>query len=65
VLEAVFGDQSVRALTTRARADLIARSHAILDGERARIEGLLDRAEVRDGRGEMLRALANAVEEAR
>jgi hypothetical protein len=65
VLEAVFGDQAVRTLTARCRSDLIARSHAILDGERARIEGLLDRAEVRDGRGEMLRALASAVEEAR
>ncbi len=65
VLDAVFGDQAVRTLTARSRADLIARCHAILDGERARIEGLLDRAEVRDGRGEMLRALASAVEEAR
>jgi hypothetical protein len=65
LLEAVFGDQAVRALTTRARADLVARANGVLDAERSRIEGLLDDAEVRDGRGEMLRALTGAVEEAR
>lgn len=65
VLEAVFGDQAVRALTTKARGDLVARAASVLDAERARIESLLDRAEVRDGRGEMLRALALAIEEAR
>ncbi len=65
LLEAVFGDQAVRALTTKARVDLVARANGILDAERSRIEGLLDDAEVRDGRGEMLRALTTAVEEAR
>jgi len=65
LLDEVFGDQAVRVPTSTARTDLIARTGAILDGERARIESLLDRAEVRDGRGEMLRALALAVEEAR
>jgi hypothetical protein len=65
VLEAMFGDQAVRALTTKARADLVTRSRALLDSERVRIEGLLDRADVRDGRGAMLRALGDAVEEAR
>ncbi len=65
VLESAYGPPAVRELTGRARADLVARVAAVLDGERARIESLLDRAEVRDGRGEMLRALATAVEEAR
>ena len=65
LLEAVFGDQAVRALTAKARDDLVARANAVMDAERSRIEGLLDNAEVRDGRGEMLRALATAVEEAR
>lgn len=65
LLEAVFGDQAVRSLVLAARRDLLARTGATLDAERSRIEGLLDGAEVRDGRGEMLRALATAVEEAR
>lgn len=65
ILEAVFGDHAAQALTSRARAELVARSGTILDAERARIESLLDRAEVRDGRGEMLRALTMAIEEAR
>jgi len=42
VLEAVFGDQAVRTLAERARADLMARVERLLDGERARFEAALD-----------------------
>ncbi len=65
LLEAVFGEAAVRSLTTTARHDLVVRATAVLDAERSRIETVLDDVEVRDGRGEMLRALATAVEEAR
>jgi hypothetical protein len=36
VLEAVFGDQAIRTLATRAREELLARIDALLDGEAAR-----------------------------
>ena len=55
----------MRSSTTTARHDLVVRVTAVLDAERSRIETVLDDVEVRDGRGEMLRALATAVEEAR
>jgi 50S ribosome-binding GTPase len=42
VLEAVFGDQSVRALAAKARADLLARVGRLLDAEADRFEALLD-----------------------
>ncbi len=65
VLDSAYGEQEVSALIRTAREDLTARVTALLDGERARVESVLDRAEVRDGRGEMLRSLARAAEEAR
>jgi hypothetical protein len=42
VLEAIFGDQAVRALAARARTDLLARVEALLAGEAARFERLLE-----------------------
>jgi hypothetical protein len=42
VLEAVFGDQAVRALAARAREDLLVRVRALLDGEAARYDRRLD-----------------------
>jgi len=44
VLEAIFGDQAVRALAARARDDLLARVERLLDREAARFEELLDEA---------------------
>jgi hypothetical protein len=41
VLEALFGDQAVRRLADEARADLIERVAALLDGEEARYAELL------------------------
>jgi hypothetical protein len=42
VLEAVFGDQAVRALAARAREDLLVRVRALLDEEAARFDRRLD-----------------------
>jgi hypothetical protein len=42
VLEAVFGDQAVRALAARARDDLLVRVRALLDEEAARFDRRLD-----------------------
>jgi hypothetical protein len=42
VLEAVFGDQAVRALADRARADLLDRVGGLLAAEEARYAALLD-----------------------
>jgi energy-coupling factor transporter ATP-binding protein EcfA2 len=41
VLEAVFGDQAVRTLAERARADLMERVARLLDDERARFEAAI------------------------
>ncbi|MFN2389543.1 MAG: ABC transporter [Actinomycetota bacterium] len=41
LLEALFGDQAVRALTTRARRDLLERIGRLLDAEAARFETAL------------------------
>ena len=42
VLEAIFGDQAVRELAARAREDLLGRVRAVLDGEAARYEAVLE-----------------------
>ena len=44
VLEAVFGDQAVRALATRAREDLVERVERLLRDDAARFHTLLDEA---------------------
>jgi len=41
VLEAIFGDQAVRALADRARGDLLARVERLLEAEAERFTGLL------------------------
>jgi len=42
VLEAIFGDQAVRSLAARARDDLLSRVRAVMAGEAARFEALLE-----------------------
>lgn len=44
VLEAIFGDQAVRTLASRAREDLVERVDALLRAEAARFDALLDAA---------------------
>jgi len=62
VLEAVFGDQAVRTLAAKARADLLLRVDHLLDAERERLEALIGPTRVRQGRGPALRRAAYAVE---
>jgi hypothetical protein len=56
ILGAVIGDEPVRVVAERARADLATRAAALLDGERARLEKLLDSYGAPAGRGAALRA---------
>jgi hypothetical protein len=56
ILGAVIGDEPVRVVAERARADLAARAATLLDGERARLERLLDSYGSPAGRGAALRA---------
>jgi hypothetical protein len=65
LLEALFGDQAVRTLTARARADLLARIDALLDKELARYQQLISALLPDAGVAEDLRASARAVGEAR
>ncbi len=65
VLEAVFGDQAVRALAARAREDLLARVDALLADEAARFDVLLERAAPSPEARRRLRAALDAVAHAR
>ncbi|HEX8496956.1 MAG TPA: ATP/GTP-binding protein, partial [Actinomycetales bacterium] len=65
LLDAVFGDQAVRALAARARADLLERVDDLLDGERARILALLDEEAVDTAAPAALRSAGQAVVAAR
>lgn len=65
VLEAIFGDQAVRTLATKAREELLNRVGRLLDAEAARYERLLDAVAPAPGAAEGLRAAAGALEEAR
>jgi hypothetical protein len=65
VLEAVFGDQAVRRLATRARADLRARVDVLLDGERSRYLDRLDGLGVGSARADQLRGLARQIADLR
>jgi hypothetical protein len=65
VLEAIFGDQAIRALAAKARDDLLVRVDALLEAEAGRyLELLVDTAADGDPGG-ALRAAATAVERAR
>ncbi len=65
VLEAVFGDAAVRALATRARADLDARADRLLRWEEDRFEELLADAAPADDAADRLRAAVAALAAAR
>ncbi|MDP5184998.1 ABC transporter [Blastococcus sp. BMG 814] len=65
VLEAVFGDAAVRSLAERARADLGARSEALLRYEQDRFDALVDAVAPQPRAAEELRAAAAALVEAR
>ncbi|NMD46378.1 MAG: ABC transporter, partial [Propionibacterium sp.] len=65
VLEAVFGEDAVRRLAKRAKADLDARVEALLAGELTRYEALLDRVGVKPEAAEAIRAAVAEVNDVR
>jgi energy-coupling factor transporter ATP-binding protein EcfA2 len=65
VLEAIFGDQAIRALATRAREDLLARVDELLDQESARFTDRTTAVGIEADPGSELRRAAAAVESAR
>ncbi|YCK34055.1 ABC transporter [Actinomadura sp. ATCC 39365] len=65
LLEAVFGDQAVRSLTTRAREDLRERVRVLLAEEAARFTARLETVEPPRGTADALRAAARAVHDHR
>jgi hypothetical protein len=65
VLEAVFGDQAIRTLATRAREDLLARVDELLDQEAARFTDRTASAGIDTDPGSELRLAAAAVASAR
>jgi hypothetical protein len=65
VLEAIFGDQAIRALATRAREDLLARVDELLDQESARFTDRTGAVGIEADPGSALRRAAAAVESAR
>ncbi|MFG1778735.1 ABC transporter [Micromonospora sp. NPDC049048] len=65
VLQAIFGDQAVRTLATKARADLLDRVRALLDDEAARYLDRTAQARPAADTAEALRGAANRVEIAR
>jgi hypothetical protein len=65
VLEAIFGDQAVRALANRAREDLLERVRGLLDGERSRFDDLLAEVEPDPESSGRLRGALRRVEQAR
>ncbi|WP_281168290.1 dynamin family protein [Nocardioides insulae] len=65
LLEAVFGDQAVRRLQERARADLEDRIRALLDAELSRYTELVDDLGFVEGAATRLRDAARRVDDAR
>ncbi|NYG56542.1 dynamin family protein [Nocardioides perillae] len=65
LLEAVFGDQAVRRLADRARADLERRVDTLLGAEQDRFTALLDSLEVDPQAAETLRAASRRVDDLR
>ncbi|BCB80493.1 dynamin family protein [Phytohabitans flavus] len=62
VLEAIFGDQAIRALATKAREDLISRTNALLDAEAGRYADRLIAAGISADPGKDLRDAVALVE---
>ncbi|WP_425548053.1 ABC transporter [Actinoplanes cyaneus] len=65
VLEAVFGDQAIRTLATRARTELVARFDELLDAEAARYTERTAAVRLDAEPGTLLRRAAAEVESAR
>ncbi len=65
ILEAVFGDQAVRALTAKAHADLVALADDLVDSERVRLTAVLEAVGIVPDAGDRLRSAVLGVEETR
>jgi energy-coupling factor transporter ATP-binding protein EcfA2 len=65
VLEAIFGDQAVRALAAKAREELLDRVERLLDDEAARYKRLIDSVAPAPGAAAGLAQAAAALERAR
>jgi hypothetical protein len=65
VLEAIFGDQAIRALAAKAREDLLSRVTALLDAEAARYAARTEAVGLDVEPGAELRSAAAGVEKAR
>jgi hypothetical protein len=65
VLEAIFGDQAVRALAEQARRDLLSKVSALMDEESERYYRALGAAGVDPEAGDRLRSAADSVARAR
>ncbi|GAB2674643.1 dynamin family protein [Thalassiella azotivora] len=65
LLEAIFGDQAVRALAAKARADVVRRVDGLMAAEQQRLLTLLDDADVDPDAGARLRAALTRVQAAR
>jgi predicted GTPase len=65
LLEAVFGDQAVRGLASKARKSLEVRIVGLVDEERARYTGVVDALQIDHGAPERLRHAARKVGDAR
>jgi len=65
LLEAVFGDQAVRRLAEKARADLRRRVAVLLDEESSRFLDVLDDLEIEDDGAERLREVSRRVDDLR
>ncbi len=65
VLEAIFGDQAIRTLAAKARADLVSRVDVLLDEEAARYTARIEATGIVADPGGELRAAATEVEHAR
>ncbi|WP_425394647.1 ABC transporter [Actinoplanes rectilineatus] len=65
VLEAVFGDQAIRTLATRARTELLARVDELLEAEAARFTERTAAVRLEAEPGTLLRQVASEVENAR
>ncbi|HEX8497577.1 MAG TPA: dynamin family protein [Actinomycetales bacterium] len=62
LLEAVFGDQAVRTLATKAREELLRRAKTVLDVDRARLDGVLEGLASSGPAAEALHAAAQRVQ---
>src|SRR4051794_39264229 len=66
LLEAIFGDQAVRTLAAKAKAELLHRAGDLLDADRSRYEAVLDDLAAVDGAdADALERAVEAVEAAR